>query len=170
MLLTLPVNAVKQEIWYNANGKPILVKDVSSGRMRVLSLDEVATIEKSNAQVISKQGIDPESNKPAIEVEAAPNPVVTDISAQIPSLLVPKIYSDNKYYIHRNNHHSPYYTSYPYISRPVTPGFSSKGYYRPVQYYRAIDKRNHHRSYNNNCGNGFLLRYSRNKINFRARF
>jgi len=184
MLLTLPLHAAEQELWYDANGKPILIKDKASGRMRVLSAEEIAAYGKApveakvtpTAPTPIEQEIDLDADKPIAEVTPSPSQAMANNKSSIPLYLAPKVYAENKYYIHRNNYYSPYYSTYPYISRPVIPRFSNNGYYGPAQYYRPRYNHYHHgnhgyhRNYNNNCGNGFLLRYSRPGFTIQGRF
>lgn len=180
LLFALPLNATKQEIWYDSEGNPILAKDKTTGRMRVITMEELAVMKRIEEKVVLPTAV-VETEKPVVEKLdnpiLAPSPLLANEDSVIPRLLSPKISTGNRYYSGRNNHYysGSYYSIYPYISRSVIPRFSNNGYYRPARYYRPQYNSNHrgnsgyNRSYNNRS-NGFSFRYSRSGLNIRARF
>ncbi len=177
-LLFCPLSASEQEVWYNSKGKPTLTKDKITGRMRVIMPEELATFSKKETKAVIPAAVDKEidleANESVVETTSRPNSsfillssTVADQNSAIPVLLASKIYADNKYYINRNHH---------YISRPMILRFSNSGYYgfsqyfRPEHNYNYYGNNHYHKKYNRNCGNGFLLRYSRPDLSIHARF
>jgi len=188
ILLGSSLYAAEQEIWYDSEGNPILTKDKTTGRMRVITAAELASMQQSveKSAVSTTEQTEKEAEKEPVVVESGQRPEliqdvpIVDRNSFIPMLLAPKIYADDSYYRNSSSYYyaPSYHSSYPYISRPVVPRFSNNGSYQPAQYYQTPYRYYHRgkRGYQRNhqhygrSGNGFLLRYSRSGINIRARF
>jgi len=187
ILLGCSLHAAEQEIWYDSEGNPILTKDKTTGRMRVITAAELAAmqkpVEKPAATATEQTESEPEAEQTVVDSSQHPELVqdvpIVDRNSVIPMLLAPKIYADDKYYLNRSSYYytPSYHSTYPYISRPVIPRFSNNGYYQPAQYYRPQYRHYHHGNHGHHrkhhygqSGNGFFLRYSRSGLNIRARF
>ena len=181
LLTTLDANAGEKEVWYNANGVPVLIKDKATGRMRAPTIDELVIVTDTDDNAAKDELlIEPETQPTLLKND---QPVSTPLvlnQSRVPQYLTPKVYSPNLIYRPRNQYYSPYnygrssyyggYTNFPY-SRQAIPQFSSNGYYRPARYYPTYPRYPHYGYYgHNHCRNGFLLQYSRPGITIRARF
>lgn len=190
-LIASSARANEKEVWYDAQGVPVLVKDKTTGKLRRPSVKEleahVAKRQAAEAKAEEKtevpdieERIDLEAklresitnSNPATAPSPTPSPLVTDPNATIPSYLVPRVYENQRFYVPQSRYYSPYYQStYPYIFQPTVPRFSRNGSYGPVRYYhRPYYNHGYHNHYRRGCGNGVLLRYSRPGFSIRARF